>query len=159
MNNANTESAGRLELLTFRLGDEHYGVDILKVQEIRSCEPITPIANTPPYVKGVINLRGMVVPIIDLRLRLNAGAGTFDTTTVVIILNLTAQVVGMIVDAVSDVAAVPAAAIKPPPGVAAGETAGYLAGVAPLDDRMLLLMDIERLMSAPAAGTPQAAVA
>ena len=138
-------SAG--EYLSFVLGNEEYGIEILKVQEIRGYDAVTPIANTPAFIKGVINLRGSIVPIIDLRLRFNLGKAEYNEFTVVIILNLSGRIVGIVVDGVSDVMALTASQVRPVPELVATIDTKYLVGLGTVDDRMLILVDIERLMS------------
>ena len=135
------------ELLTFTLGREEYGIDILKVQEIRGYEAVTTIANAPEFIKGVINLRGIIVPVVDMRIKFNLGSVTYDETTVVIILNVAGRVVGMVVDGVSDVTALSADEIKPPPEFGSGLDTQYLQGLGTVDERMIILADIEKLIS------------
>jgi purine-binding chemotaxis protein CheW len=135
------------ELLTFTLGNEEYGIDILKVQEIRGYEAVTTIANSPEFIKGVINLRGNIVPIVDMRIKFNFGNVTYNETTVVIILNISSRVVGMVVDGVSDVITLKAEQIKPSPEFGAGMDAQYLQGLGTVDERMIILVDIEKMMS------------
>ena len=134
------------EFLTFRLGAEQYGIEILKVQEIRSWETPTRIANAPRHVKGVIDLRGSVVPIIDLRLKLGMEA-RYDGATVVIILNLGRRVVGIVVDAVSDVMALSAQEVRPAPELGTASGARFIVGLAPTADQMLILADVEQLVA------------
>ena len=136
------------EYLTFRLGEEEYGIDILKVQEIRGYEQPTRIANSPSFVKGVINLRGVIVPIVDLRLKFALGSAEYNDFTVVIILNLGARVVGIVVDSVSDVMELSPEQIRPAPEVGASVDADFITGLGTLPGRMLILVEIERLMSA-----------
>ena len=144
---ANATDRGTLrELLTFTLGHESYALDILKVQEIRGYETPTRIANTPDFIKGVVNLRGHIVPIVDLRLKLGVGEVRYDASTVVIILNVLKRVVGMVVDGVSDVVSIPAETIKPAPEFGASLDTRYIQGLATLGDHLLILVDIERLM-------------
>lgn len=133
------------EYLTFRLGNEEYAIDILRVQEIRGYDEATRIANAPSYVKGVINLRGSIVPIIDLRLLFNLSDPAYDSFTVVIVLNVCDTVVGMVVDSVNDVVGIPAQEIKPAPEFGGSMDMSFLAGIATLDQRMVILVDIERL--------------
>ena len=141
------------EFLTFRLGGEEYGIDILKVQEIRSYEPPTRIANAPGFIKGVVNLRGVIVPIVDLRLKLACATAEYNSFTVVIVLNVKGRVVGAVVDSVSDVLELPAEAIRPAPPMASnGADNGALTGIGSVGERMLILMDIETLMSSPDMG-------
>ncbi len=135
------------EFLTFRLGHEEYGMDILKVQEIRGYDAVTHIANTPEFIKGVINLRGIIVPIIDLRIKFNLGKAEYNQFTVVIILNLASKVVGVVVDSVSDVLTLAPEQIKPAPSLSSTLRTDYIIGVGAIEQRMLLLVDIERLMS------------
>src|SRR4051795_5027563 len=124
---AATQSGG--EFLTFRLGAEEYGIDILKVQEIRSYEPPTRIANAPPFVKGVVNLRGVIVPIVDLRLKLGCASADYNGFTVVIVLNVRGRVVGAVVDSVSDVLELTRDQIKPAPELASNIDAAYITGI------------------------------
>jgi purine-binding chemotaxis protein CheW len=140
-------ATGDRELLAFRIGSEEYGVDIFKVQELRGYETVTQIANSPDYVKGVINLRGVIVPIVDLRLRLRIAQATYDQFTVVIILNLASRTIGAVVDSVSDVVRLPASQIKPPPELGVGNDTGYVEGLGTFDERMVILVDAERLIA------------
>ena len=135
------------EYLAFTLGQEEYGIDILRVQEIRGYEPVTRIANSPDFIKGVVNLRGIIVPVVDMRIKLNLGTATYDQFTVVIILNIGGRVVGMVVDSVSDVIALSAEQIRPAPDFSSTVDAAYITGLGTVDERMLILVDIERLMS------------
>ncbi len=135
------------EYLTFVLGTEEYGVEILKVQEIRGYDAVTQIANTPDFIKGVINLRGNIVPIVDLRLKFHLGAVEYNEFTVVIILNLSSRVVGIVVDGVSDVIALDAEQILLVPELVSTIDTKYLLGLGTVDERMLILVDIEKLMS------------
>lgn len=135
------------EFLTFRLGAEEYGIEILKVQEIRGYDAVTTIANAPPFIKGVINLRGTIVPIVDMRIKFSVGTVEYNQFTVVIILNVAGRVVGMVVDSVSDVLALPGEQIKPAPQFGAALDTRYLMGLGTLEDRMLILLDIEQLMT------------
>jgi len=135
------------EFLTFTLGHEEYGIDILKVQEIRGYDAVTAIANTPAFIKGVINLRGVIVPIVDMRIKFNLGTAEYDQFTVVIILNVARRVVGMVVDGVSDVITLAAAQIKPAPEFGASLDTQYIMGLGTVDERMIILADIERLMT------------
>jgi len=134
------------EFLTFRLGEEQYGIPILKVQEIRGYEKPTAIANAPASIKGIMNLRGVIVPVLDLRVRFDLPF-TYDESTVVVVLNVARRVVGVVVDAVSDVLRLEAGEIQPPPEFAESvfDTA-YITGLASVDDRMLILLDIEKLI-------------
>jgi purine-binding chemotaxis protein CheW len=134
------------EYLTFTLGSEEYAIDILKVQEIRGYEAPTTIANTPPFIKGVINLRGTIVPIVDMRLKFQVGNAEYTPFTVVIILNVAGRVVGIVVDGVSDVIAMTEDQIRPAPEFSATVNTRYLQGLATVEDRMLIVVDIERLI-------------
>jgi len=143
-------SAG--EYLTFRLGAEEYGIDILKVQEIRSYESPTRIANAPHFMKGVVNLRGVIVPIVDLRLKLGCETAEYNSFTVVIVLNVRGRVVGAVVDSVSDVLELSHETIKPAPELNSSVDTNFITGIGSVSDRMLILMDIEALMSSAEMG-------
>lgn len=134
------------EYLAFTLGAEEYGIDILRVQEIRGYENPTRIANVQNFIKGVINLRGLIVPIVDMRIKFNIGNACYDNLTVVIILNINNRIVGMVVDSVSDVTTLGPAQIKPAPAMASMLDSDYLIGLGTIDDRMLILVDIDKLM-------------
>jgi purine-binding chemotaxis protein CheW len=153
---ANASTARSGEYLTFRLGSEEYGIDILRVQEIRSYEAPTRIANAPSFIKGVVNLRGTIVPIVDLRLKLGCETAEYNGFTVVIVLNVRGRVVGAVVDSVSDVLELGADHIKPAPALSSGIDSGFITGIGSVkngdDERMLILMDIEGLMSASDMG-------
>jgi purine-binding chemotaxis protein CheW len=142
----------RLEVVTFKLGEEEYGIDIQKVQELRGYDAVTRIANAPEYIKGVVNLRGIIVPIIDMRIKFKLGDPTYDQFTVVIVLNIAGRVVGMVVDSVSDVITLTGDQIKPAPEMGSVLDADYLIGLGTLDERMLILVDIDRLMSSDEMG-------
>ncbi|MGC9456853.1 MAG: chemotaxis protein CheW [Halothiobacillaceae bacterium] len=144
--NQSENNVGGREFLTFTLGDEEYGIDILKVQEIRGYETVTRIANAPDFIKGVINLRGVIVPIIDMRIRFNLGSAEYNATTVVIVLNLADRVIGMVVDSVEDVIMLKSEQIKPPPEFGSVIDTRYVTGMGTIDERMLILVDIERLL-------------
>ena len=135
------------EYLTFTLGNEEYAIDILKVQEIRGYEKPTLIANAPSFIKGVTNLRGTIVPIVDLRIKFNLGNVEYTDFTVVIILNLSGRVVGVVVDSVSDVIMLTTSQIRPAPDFSALFDTRYIAGLAKHDDRMVIVTDIEQLMT------------
>ena len=155
---AATQAGG--EFLTFRLGEEEYGIDILRVQEIRSYEQPTRIANAPAFIKGVVNLRGVIVPIVDLRMKLGCAAAEYNTFTVVIVLNVKGRVVGAVVDSVSDVLELSSDTIKPAPELSSQIDAHYITGIGAVksgsgddaSERMLILMDIEALMSSADMG-------
>ena len=139
-------SQGR-ELLTFTLGNEEYGIDILKVQEIRGYDAVTTIANSPAFIKGVINLRGIIVPIVDMRIKFNLGKVDYNQFTVVIILNLANRVMGIVVDGVSDVITLTPEQLKPAPEFGTSLDTQYITGLGTVDDRMIIVIDIEKLMS------------
>lgn len=145
-------SSDNREFLAFTLGAEEYGIDILRVQEIRGYEPPTRIANVQNFIKGVINLRGLIVPVVDLRLKFNLGQAEYTDLTVVIILNILGRVVGIVVDSVSDVTTLTPDQIKPAPSVTSSLDTDYLLGLGTIDDRMLILVDIEKLMSSEEMG-------
>ena len=140
------------EFLAFTLGGEEYGINILRVQEIRGYEPVTRIANAPDFIKGVVNLRGTIVPIVDMRIKLGLGSPTYDPLTVVIILNIAGRVVGMVVDSVSDVTTLTAEQLKPAPEINTSFDNDFLIGLGTLGDRMLILVDIDKLMSSTEMG-------
>jgi purine-binding chemotaxis protein CheW len=144
-----------LEYLAFTLGQEEYGVSIQKVQELRGYDAVTQIANAPEFIKGVVNLRGIIVPIIDMRIKFNLGTPTYDQFTVVVILNINSRVVGMVVDSVSDVITLTPEQIKPAPEIGGAVDTNYLVGLGTVDERMLILVDIDRLMSSNEMGLIQ----
>lgn len=135
------------EYLTFTLGSEEYAIDILKVQEIRGYEQPTLIANSPPFIKGVINLRGIIVPIVDLRIKFKLGRVEYTPFTVVIILNVAGRVIGAVVDSVSDVISLNRSQIRQAPDFSGSFDTKYILGLASMDSRMLIVTDIERLMT------------
>jgi len=142
------EAVAAAEYLTFRLGAESYGIEILKVQEIRGYDRPTAIANAPAFIKGVTNLRGVIVPILDLRVKFGLPDPGYDAFTVVVILHLASRIVGAVVDAVSDVLTLPEDAIRPAPEFASSVfDTQYITGLASVDEQMVILLDIERLMS------------
>ena len=146
----NTEQSGNAtsgEYLTFTLGPEEYGMDILKVQEIRGYDAVTKIANAPDFIKGVINLRGVIVPIVDLRIKFRLGDPTYDQFTVVIILNIGKRVMGIVVDGVSDVIQLNADNLRPAPEFGSILDTRYILGLGTVDERMIIIVDIEKLMS------------
>lgn len=134
------------EYLTFTLGNEEYGIDILKVQEIRGYDTVTHIANAPDFIKGVINLRGVIVPIVDMRIKFRLGEATYHEFTVVIIMNVLGRIIGMVVDGVSDVVALTPEQIKPAPEMGAAMDTAYITGLGTVNEQMLILVDIEKLM-------------
>ena len=140
------------EFLTFKLGKEEYGMDILRVQEIRSFEEPTRMANAAPFIKGVINLRGVIVPIVDMRLRFNLADVTYNSFTVVIVVNIANRIMGMVVDGVSDVITLKPEQLRPTPDFSTAIGNDHVLAIGSLDDRMLILLDIEKLMGSPDMG-------
>lgn len=141
-----------LEFLSFTLGHEEYGIDIQKVQELRGYEAVTRIANAPEHMKGVINLRGTIVPIIDMRIKFALDKADYDHSTVVIILHLAGRTIGMVVDSVSDVLTLTPEQIKPAPQMGTTVATDYLTGIGTIDERMLILVDIDQLMQSSEFG-------
>ena len=144
------------QFLTFALGDEEYGVPILNVQEIKGYAPVTPIPNTPAWVRGVMNLRGTIVPVIDLRLRLGMPLAEYGTFTVIIVLAVNAKVVGAIVDAVSDVLTIPDADVQSP-DLAIGPDVRFIDGIARAADKLVILLDAEALLRQEELAAPDGA--
>ena len=140
------------EFLTFRLGSEEYGMDILKVQEIRGYDSITQIANAPEFIKGVVNLRGIIVPIIDMRIKFKLGNVEYDQFTVVIILNVSGRVMGIVVDGVSDVISLDIDQMRATPEFGSVIDTEYIMGLGTVEERMLILIDIEKLMGSADMG-------
>lgn len=145
------------EVLSFRLGGEEYAISILKVQEIRGYDNVTRIANAPEYLKGVVNLRGIIVPIVDMRIKFNVGEPTYDAFTVVIVLNINNHTIGMVVDSVSDVVTLTPDQIKPAPDLGATVSGEYLRGLGTVGERMLILLDIDKLLGSEEMGLLAAA--
>ena len=137
-----------LQLVTFSIDEEEFGVNILKVQEIIRIMEITRVPRSPEFVEGVINLRGRVIPIVDLRRRFGLAAIAHDKDTRIIVIELNSLVVGFIVDAVSEVLRIPADTVEPTPPVAAGVDSEYISGVGKLQDRLLILLDLDKLLTA-----------
>ncbi|HWV63138.1 MAG TPA: chemotaxis protein CheW [Oxalicibacterium sp.] len=150
--NTTADTASLLEVLSFRLGNEEYGLSIQKVQELRGYDTVTHIANAPDFIKGVVNLRGTIVPIIDMRIRFNLGAPTYDQFTVVVILNIGGRVIGMVVDSVSDVITLAPEQIRPAPDMQGAMESACIVGIGTIDSRMLILIDIDKLMASPEMG-------
>ena len=152
-------TARAAEFLTFALGSEEYGVDILKVKEIRGYDAVTRLPDAPDYIKGVINLRGTIVPVVDMRLKFRLERAEYTALTVMIVLNVADRVVGMVVDSVSDVVQLSAEQVRAVPEIGATIDRQFLTGIGTLDERMLILLDIERLMASTEMGlvTAQAA--
>lgn len=149
MKSATTTDAGAddRQYLVFSLGTEEYAVDILKVQEIRGYDNVTRVANAPPFIKGVSNLRGLIVPIVDLRIKFDLADAAYDDNTVVIVVNIDGRVVGIVVDRVSDVMTLGPERIRPAPEFGVNVPLDYIHGLGDLDDRMLILVDIEKLLN------------
>lgn len=135
------------QYLTFSLGAEEYGLEILKVQEIKGYSAITPIPNTPPHVKGVMNLRGTVVPVVDLRTKFSLKAVEYTKFTVIIIVTVAEKTIGLIVDAVSDVLEIPASHIRPAPSLGTRADTRFISGMAEVDEKLAVLLDLDRLLS------------
>ena len=140
------------EYLTFTLDKEEYGVDILKVQEIRGYDAVTRLPSAPDWIKGVINLRGTIIPVVDMRIKFKLGEPHYDEFTVMIILNVGTRVIGMVVDAVSDVTRLAPEQLRPAPELGGGIDSRYIAGIGTVEQRMLILLDIERMISHPEMG-------
>ncbi len=136
-----------LQLVSFNIGEEEFGVDILKVQEINRMVDVTRVPNTPEYVDGVINLRGKVIPIIDLRRRFGMARKEKDKHSRIIIVELSGKVLGFVVDAVSEVLRIQRSITEPPPPIIAGIDADYITAIAKLEDRLLILLDLERVLT------------
>jgi purine-binding chemotaxis protein CheW len=134
------------QYLTFRLGDEEYGVEILKVQEIKGYSAITPIPNTPVHIKGVMNLRGTIVPVVDLRSKFGMSPTDYTPFTVIIVVMVGSKVMGLVVDAVSDVLSIPREDVQPTPDFGAQVDAEYLNGMARVGDKLVVLLDIDRVL-------------
>ncbi|AIA74571.1 chemotaxis protein CheW [Halomonas sp. XH26] len=139
--------ADNREFLVFSLGEEEYAIDILKVQEIRGYENVTRIANAPDFIKGVTNLRGVIVPIVDLRIKFHLDSVEYGGQTVVIVVNVADRVVGIVVDGVSDVMTLTPEQIKPAPEFGVTLSSDFLSGLGSLEDRMLVLVDIDKLLT------------
>jgi len=146
-NEGQVASGGNRELLTFTLGHEEYGIDILRVQEIRGYDAVTAIANAPEFIKGVINLRGIIVPIVDMRIKFKLGNVSYNELTVVIILNVAHRVMGIVVDGVSDVIALSSEQIRPAPQFGGTMDTQYITGMGTVGERMIIVIDIEKLMT------------
>lgn len=147
------------ELLVFALGEEEYGIDILKVQEIRGYDAVTAIANAPKFIKGVINLRGNIVPIVDLRIKFGLGNIVYDQFTVVIIINVSQRTVGIVVDGVSDVMTLASEQLRAAPEFGSTLDTAYILGLGTVEDRMIILVDIEKLMTSADMALVEAAAA
>ncbi|WP_255587716.1 chemotaxis protein CheW [Deefgea piscis] len=142
-----SENEVNRELLVFALGKEEYGIDILKVQEIRGYDAVTSIANSPVFIKGVINLRGNIVPIVDLRIKFGLGNVVYDQFTVVIIINVSQRTMGIVVDGVSDVMTLASDQLRSAPEFGSALDTAYILGLGTVENRMIILVDIEKLMT------------
>ncbi len=151
-NDSQLSAESQQEFLTFVLGEENYALDIMTVKEIRGYESVTKIANTPDYIKGVLNLRGDIVPIIDLRIKFNVGEVTYDEFTIVIMLMIGERVVGIVVDEVSDVIKVNNDDIRPPPEFGVAFDSAYLHGLTTINEQMIILVNIQKLISSDELG-------
>lgn len=136
-----------IQLVTFKIAEEEFGVDILKVQEIIRMMPITRVPNSPSFVEGVINLRGKVIPVIDMRKRFGIDSCSHDNDTRIGVMDLQGQVVGFVVDAVREVLRINESTVEPPPAVVSGIGSEYMRGVGKLDDRLLILLDLDKLLN------------
>ncbi|GLR71483.1 chemotaxis protein CheW [Agaribacter marinus] len=153
-----TENEHKNEFLTFVLGEENYALDIMTVKEIRGYEQVTKIANAPDYIKGVLNLRGDIVPIIDLRIKFGVGQATYNEFTIVIMLMIDERIVGIVVDEVSDVIKVGTSQIKPPPEFGVAFDSAYLHGLTTISEQMIILVNIQKLISSDELGLYDPAV-
>ena len=136
-----------LQLVTFTISQEEFGLDILRVQEIIRTMDITKVPRAPEFVEGVINLRGKVIPIIDLRRRFGMGSKAHDSQTRIIVVEIQSMIVGFVVDSVSEVLRISSSTVEPPPPVASGNESEYISGVGKLQDRLLILIDLDKLLS------------
>ncbi len=134
------------QYLTFALGEEEYGIEILKVQEIKGYSGITPIPNTPPHIRGVMNLRGTVVPVVDLRIKFGREGRDYSKFTVIVVVKVGEKIVGLVVDAVSDVLDIPSSEIRPTPDLGGRTDTRFISGMAPTNDKLVVLLDIDRLL-------------
>ena len=142
-----------LQLVTFHIADEEFGVDILSVQEIIRLMQITPVPRAPACIEGVINLRGKVIPVIDMRKRFNLPAIERDSRTRIIVMEFDTKIVGFLVDAVSEVLRIPANTVEPSPAIVSGVGSEYILGVGKLDDRLLILLDLDSMLDGMDMGT------
>ena len=142
-----SQSEDLLQLVSFNLGKEEFAVDILKIQEINRMVEITKVPKSPDFVEGVINLRGKVIPIIDLRKRFNLPGSESTKQTRIVVVDIDNMVVGLVVDAVSEVLRLPANTVEPPPPIVAGIDSEYISGVGKLEDRLLILLELDKVLS------------
>jgi len=145
--NKTNDSSELLQLVSFNIGNEEFGVDILKVQEINRMLEITQVPNSPEFVDGVINLRGRVIPVIDLRTKLGMPRREHDKSTRIVVVEVNDKTVGFIVDAVSEVLRIPKNITEPPPSIVAGVNSDYITAVGKLEDRLLILLDLEKILT------------
>jgi len=142
----NNENSELLQLVSFKIGTEEFGVDILNVQEIIKIVQITKVPNSPVFVEGVINLRGKVIPVIDLRTRLGLQKLEHDKDTRIIVVELSKSTIGFIVDAVNEVLRIPISITEAPPEIVAGVDSEFIKSVGKLDDRLLILIDLNKIL-------------
>ena len=135
-----------LQLVSFNIGSEEFGIDILKVQEINQMVEITKVPQAPHYVEGVINLRGKVIPIIDLHKRFNLELKEYDKNTRIVVVDIKGNIMGMVVDSVSEVLRLPSSTIEPPSEIATGVNSEYIKGVAKLEDRLIIFLDLSKVI-------------
>ena len=140
------ESTELLQLVSFKIANEEFGVDILNVQEINKMTTITKVPNSPPFVEGVINLRGRVIPVVNLRVKMSMPNREYDKDTRIIVVDLSGKTVGFLVDSVSEVLRIPRNIIEPPPTMVAGINSNYITAVGKLEDRLLILLDLDRVL-------------
>ncbi len=136
-----------LQLVSFKIGNEEFGIDILKVQEINRMMQITKVPNSPEFIEGVVNLRGRIIPVMDLRTRLNMLRIAHDNLTRIIVVELEGITVGFIVDEVSEVLRIPKSITEPPPAMTAGIDSEYITAVGKLEDRLIILLDLGKIFS------------
>jgi purine-binding chemotaxis protein CheW len=141
------ENQELLQIVSFKIGNEEFGIDILKVQEIIRMITVTEVPNSPVFVKGVINLRGRVIPVLDLRIKLGMTQIEYNSSTRIIVVEIDGVTVGFIVDAVSEVLRIPQSITEPPPGIVAGIDSDYITSIGKLEDRLLILLDLEKILS------------
>lgn len=136
-----------LQLVSFKIDDAEFGVDILMVQEINKMMALTVVPNTPEFIEGVVNLRGRIIPVINLRSRLGLNVKEYDSETRIIVVDLVDKTIGFIVDAVKEVLRIPKSITEPPPEIIAGVDAEYITAIGKLEDRLLILLDLTKILS------------
>ncbi|MCK4574076.1 MAG: purine-binding chemotaxis protein CheW [candidate division Zixibacteria bacterium] len=144
-NDIQNNNEEQIQLVSFNLGQEEFGIDILKVQEINRMVEITKVPQAPSYVEGVINLRGKVIPVIDLRRKFSLEAGEYDKNTRIVVVDVSGHVIGMVVDAVSEVLRIPRSTIEPPPEIVTSLDSEYIRGVVKLEEKLLIFLDISKI--------------